>query len=153
MTTLAVEFAASRLLGSIFGTSNIVWANIVGLILIYLTVGYFIGGRLADRSPALHHLLPAHHLGCVFQRVGAADRAPILSAAANAVQDFDAAVTVGSFVSVLILFSVPGHAAGLRVALFDPAGAVRSWRKRAEPAGRCTLFPRWAASSAHLRRC
>ncbi len=45
MTTLAIEFTTSRLLQTVFGTSNIVWANVIGLVLLFLTVGYFLGGR------------------------------------------------------------------------------------------------------------
>lgn len=52
MSTLAIEFTASRLLQAVYGTSNIVWANVIGLVLLSLTLGYFIGGRLADRRPS-----------------------------------------------------------------------------------------------------
>jgi spermidine synthase len=107
MTTLAVELSAARLLGSIFGTSNIVWANIIGLILIYLTVGYFIGGRMADRSPHFTTFYRIITWAAFFSGLTPLIAHPVLRAAASAVENLNAAVTVGSFISVLVLFSVP----------------------------------------------
>ena len=107
MTTLALELSASRLLGNVFGTSNLVWANVIGLMLLYLTAGYFIGGRWADRSP--HHrtlyriVIWSAFFGALIPLVSR----PVLSAAASAVQGAEAALALGSFVSILILFSAP----------------------------------------------
>jgi len=127
MTTLAVEFAASRLLGNYFGASNLVWASIVGLILIYLTVGYFFG-----RSFGLT-VLPEY--GTFFKilcwgsfAVGLVPviARPILSIASRAFDALQVGVMAGSFIVVLILFSVPITLLGtaspfaIRLAITDP---------------------------------
>ncbi len=107
MTTLAAELAASRLIGNVFGTSNIVWASIIGLILIYLTVGYFLGGKWADANPtpaALYRVLAwgAFTLGLVPYIAG-----PVLRSAASAFDFLQVGLLGASFIAVLILFSVP----------------------------------------------
>ena len=107
MTTLAVELSASRLLGNVFGTSNLVWANVIGLILLYLTVGYFVGGRWADRSPNPRTFYTIIAWGAFLSGLIPLVARPVLTVAANAVVHVDAALAIGSFVSVLVLFSAP----------------------------------------------
>ena len=107
MTTLAVELSASRLLGNIFGTSNLIWANVIGLILLYLTAGYYIGGRWSDRSPYPATLFRITIWAAFLSALIPLAARPVLRAAASAVVDAQAALAIGSFVSVLILFSAP----------------------------------------------
>ena len=107
VTTLAVELTASRLLGSVFGTSNLVWANIIGLILLYLTAGYFIGGRWADRSPSLLTFYRIILWGAFLSGLVPLAARPVLSVAARAVSALDAGAALGSFVAVIALFALP----------------------------------------------
>src|SRR4051812_9386160 len=51
--SLGTEIAAARLLAPWFGASTIVWANTIATVLVALSVGYWVGGRLADRDPTV----------------------------------------------------------------------------------------------------
>ncbi len=131
MTTLAIELSASRLLGNVFGTSNLVWANIIGLMLVYLSAGYFLGGRWADRSPFPGTFYRILLWGAFTAGLVPVLSRPVLLLAAGAVEQLNAAVMAGSFLSVLILFSVPITLLGcispfaIRLAIQDTAHAGR----------------------------
>ena len=107
MTTLAIELSASRLLGSVFGNSNLVWANVIGLMLLYLAVGYFFGGRLADRLPRADVLLQVILWAAFLSALIPLVARPIITRAAQAVFGAEAALALGSFIVILLLFSLP----------------------------------------------
>jgi spermidine synthase len=130
--SLAIEICASRLLAPYFGQSTVVWANVIGLILIYLSVGYWFGGRLADRhaSPRMlgRLLLGAAAVIVVLPFVAR----PVLDLAVRGFDAVSAGAVVGSFFATLALFSVPVTLLGMvapfaiRLALrdVDQAGTV-----------------------------
>jgi spermidine synthase len=105
--TLGVELSASRLLDPWFGNSLVVWAGLIGMILLYLALGYWIGGRLADRSPQPVTMLRVVGLGAVGIGLIPALARPVLPVASRGVADFDAGLLVGSMAGVLVLFAVP----------------------------------------------
>jgi predicted membrane-bound spermidine synthase len=107
MTTLASELAASRLIGNVFGTSNLVWASIIGLILIYLTLGYFLGGKWADQDPTPRAMYRVLAWGAFTIGLVPYIASPVLKYAASAFQVLNVGIMAGSFIVVLILFSVP----------------------------------------------
>ena len=131
MTTLALELAASRLLGSVFGTSNLVWASIIGLILIYLTVGYFLGGWMADRYPSHKVMYTVLAWGAFTSGLIPLVARPVLRLAADAFDELQIGVLIGSFTAVLILFCLPIILLGtispfaIRLAIENPQEAGR----------------------------
>ena len=130
--SLATEIAASRLLAPYFGNSTIVWANVIGLILASLALGYWLGGRLADRWPSprvLGALVVA--AACLIAVVPFVAR-PLLDLSVEGLDRVSAGAAIGSFFGVLVLFVPPVVLLGMvapfaiRLALTDleSAGTV-----------------------------
>jgi len=107
MTTLAVELSASRLLDPYFGNSNLVWANLIGLILIYLTLGYYLGGQLADRFPRPAALYQIIAWAAFFVGLVPFAARPLLSGISGEMTTTQLDVLLGSFIGVLALFALP----------------------------------------------
>jgi spermidine synthase len=125
---LGIEMAASRLLGNVFGTSNLVWASIIGLILIYLAGGYFLGGKWADRSGDETTFYRIMIWAAISTAAVPIASRPVLRLAANAFDQLQLGILFGSFTSVLILLAVPMTLIGtaspfaIRLAVKDARG-------------------------------
>jgi spermidine synthase len=135
MTTLAIEMTAERLLGSVFGTSNLVWASIIGLILIYLSAGYFLGGYLSDRYPSFRVFYQLLIWAAILVTISTVISRPVLRLASVAFDELQLGPLFGSFAVVLLLFAFPitlmGTASPFAIRL-----AVRDTRSIGSTAGR-----------------
>ncbi len=105
--SLGIELTASRLLAPFFGTSQLIWANVIGLTLIYLTLGYRLGGRLADRRPDERILALILLCAGLSTAVVPLVARPILLWSSNAFSTLSVGVFLGSLFGVLLLFSAP----------------------------------------------
>ncbi len=107
MASLGVEFGASRLLAPYFGTSLYVWGVLIGLILIYLSAGYVIGGRLADRFPRDDYLFQITAWAGLWIGLIPLVSYPILLASQQGFKDLSVGLVAGTLLAVVLLFAVP----------------------------------------------
>ncbi|HMA37534.1 MAG TPA: fused MFS/spermidine synthase, partial [Chloroflexia bacterium] len=107
MSSLALEMTASQLLRPYFGSSLFIWANLIGLVLIYLTVGYTLGGRLADRYPSerlLYSLIAVAGLSTALIPLLAR---PLLTWSLEGFAQVSVSIFYGSLAGVIGLFAIP----------------------------------------------
>jgi spermidine synthase len=107
MASLGVEFGASRLLAPYFGTSLYVWGVLIGLVLIYLSAGYVLGGRLADRYPRDHVLYQITAWAGLWIGVIPLVSYPILLASQQGFKELSVGLVAGTLLAVVLLFAVP----------------------------------------------
>ena len=130
-STLGAEIAAARLLAPFFGASTIVWANTIATVLVALSIGYWLGGRLGDRRPELRRLARWVLGASVVLAVVPLLADPFLSLSVRAFDEIDAGAAAGSLFGVLGLVAVPV----LLLGAVSP-WAIRLTLDRVEDAGR-----------------
>ncbi len=130
--SLGAEIAAARLMAPWFGASTIVWANTIATVLVALSVGYFVGGRLADRDPTPAGLSKLVLAAAVLLAIVPFVSGPFLRISVEALDSVSAGAFVGSLIGVLVLIAVPvmllgavaPYAVRLRVTTVQEAGRI-----------------------------
>src|SRR6184192_1174469 len=107
MASLGVEFGAARLLAPYFGTSLYVWGVLIGLILIYLSAGYVIGGRLADRHPRDEVLYQITAWAGLWIGIIPLVSYPILLMSQQGFKELSVGLVAGTLLAVVLLFAAP----------------------------------------------
>jgi spermidine synthase len=107
MASLGVEFGASRLLAPYFGTSLYVWGVLIGLVLLYLSAGYVLGGRLADRSPRHELLFQLTAWAGLWIGLIPLVSYPILLQSQRGFATLSVGLVLGTLIAVVALFAVP----------------------------------------------
>ena len=63
---MVLELVAARILSPYVGSSNLIWTTIIGIMLTSMSIGYWLGGKIADKKPDLNQLSLFILLGAFF---------------------------------------------------------------------------------------
>jgi spermidine synthase len=105
--SLGAEISAARLLAPYFGASTIIWANTIATVLVALSAGYALGGRLADRRADLRGLCAIVLAAGILLAVVPFVADPFLHVSVKALGSLSVGAFVGSLAAVLVLVAVP----------------------------------------------
>src|SRR5256714_12931661 len=94
--SVGAEIAAARLLAPSFGASTIIWANTIATVLVALSAGYALGGRLADRAPYMSRLCQIVLAAAVLLGAVPFLSGPLLRVASTAIGSLSAGAFFGS---------------------------------------------------------
>jgi spermidine synthase len=106
-SSLGAEIAAARLLAPYFGASTIIWANTIATVLVALSAGYAIGGRLADRRADLRGLCAIVLCAAALLALVPFVSDPFLRLSVRALGALSVGGFLGSLAAVLVLVAVP----------------------------------------------
>ncbi len=106
---MVLELIASRLLTPYFGSSNLVWTSVIGIILLSSSMGNFIGGKLADKNNIKKNLKIIIISTGISILVIPIIQINILSRVSTIISS----LKIGAIISTILLFFIPSMLIGL----------------------------------------
>lgn len=124
LTVMAVEMTALRLLAPFFGTSLLVTTVLIGSMMTFLSLGYWLGGIFGDRHPSLQALCRTTSVAALaifaipfagqpILRMCASVIRPLLEGAALSEPRVAFAMLAGGLLGTLLLLAVPVSLLGM----------------------------------------
>ena len=106
---MILELVASRVLAPFFGTSNLVWTSVIGIILLSSSIGNYIGGVIADKKNVSTKFKIILFLSFLTIIVIPFIQGDVLTSIATIFSD----IKVGAILSTVLLFFIPSLLVGV----------------------------------------
>jgi spermidine synthase len=106
---MILEMVGSRILAPYLGTSIVVWTSLIGVILGCLSLGYWWGGRIADRRPDYRILSRIILVSGFFVAAVALSKSFLL----GALEEYGGSIHLASTAATLLLFAPPSVLLGM----------------------------------------
>lgn len=106
---MILELVGSRVLAPYIGTSTVVWTSLIGIILAFLSLGYFIGGKMADQKASFKKLAIVILASAFFTFIIIFINEGVLSFIRINIKN----IYFGATIATLALFSIPGFLLGI----------------------------------------
>ena len=100
---MILELIASRLLSPYFGSSNLVWTSIIGIILLSNSIGNFIGGKIADKNCSKDNLKLVLKISGAFVLIIPFIQTSMLSS----ISLMFSSIKIGAILATILLFFMP----------------------------------------------
>jgi len=106
---MVLELIGSRVLAPYLGTSIFVWTSLIGIILGSLSLGYFWGGKIADKYPSYRVFSSIIFFAGVWIGLIAFFKEILLEIIQKQIID----IRIGSIIAVIVLFALPSVLLGM----------------------------------------
>ena len=121
---MGLELLAARILSPYVGSSNVVWTSIIGIILVSMSLGYWYGGKKADKNASLNTIAEVLLISAVATSFIPLFETLIVKNIAGMIEN----LIVAAIICAIIVFSIPSFI----LAMISPLAVKLTVKKNTE---------------------